>query len=292
VHVVDVDGFFMDVDVVTNAEFAAFVSATGYVTVAERAPDVAALMAQLPPGTPQPASERLVPGSLVFMPTEQRVDLRDWSRWWRWVAGANWRHPNGPESTIADSHPVVQVAWDDAVAYAQWAGKRLPTEAEWEFAARGGMEQREHVWGDAPFDLEHPQAHIYDGEFPTQAATTRVVGSYPPNAYGLRDMAGNVWQWTVDWFHPNAYRADQERGIVRNPSGPPSGMEPGATRVMRGGSFLCSDSYCRGYRVSARNSSAPDTGGPHIGFRTVMTVEQYAVWRRTRATVVDSDQTR
>lgn len=281
VHSVEVSGFFMDTDVVTNAQFAAFVQATGYVTIAERTPDMAALMAQLPPGTPAPPKETLVPGALVFTPTDSAVDLRDWSRWWRFVPGANWRHPDGPESSIAGKadYPVVQIAWDDAVAYANWLGRRLPTEAEWEYAARAGAEQREHVWGDAPLDSVHPQAHVYTGTFPTHAATARPIGSVPPNAFGLRDMSGNVWQWTLDWFDPHLYQS-RISGVVRNPGGPHSAQQPGATRVMRGGSFLCSDSYCRGYRVSARNSGAPDTGGPHIGFRTVMTVDQWHAARR------------
>jgi formylglycine-generating enzyme required for sulfatase activity len=271
----------MDRDVVTNAQFAAFVQATGYVTVAERTPDIAAIMAQLPPGTPAPPAEVLQAGAPVFTPTGTAVDLRDWSRWWRFVPGANWRHPNGPDSSIdgKESHPVVQIAWDDAVAYATWLGRRLPTEAEWEFAARGGMEQREHVWGNAPVNSAHPQAHIYEGTFPTHAATTRPVGSFPPNAYGVRDMSGNVWQWTLDWYNPDEYQT-RAGGVVNNPRGPANAAQLGPTRTMRGGSFLCSDSYCRGYRVSARNSGAPDTGGPHIGFRTVMTVEQWWATRR------------
>ncbi|HEY7566134.1 MAG TPA: formylglycine-generating enzyme family protein [Gemmatimonadaceae bacterium] len=283
-HTVAVDGFFMDRDAVTNAQFAAFVNATGYVTLAERVPEVAALLSQLPPGTPPPPRDRLLPGGLVFAPTESAVDLGDWSQWWRWVAGADWRHPEGPQSSIAgkESHPVVQVAWEDAVAFASWAGKRLPTEAEWEFAARGGAEQREYAWGADAFDPARPQAHIYDGTFPTHGASTRPVGSYPPNAYGLRDMSGNVWQWTLDWFHPDTYSADRARGVVRNPVGPAAGMGPGPTRVLRGGSFLCSDSYCRGYRVSSRNSGAPDTGAPNIGFRTVMTLKQWESWSRAR----------
>ena len=291
VHAVQVSGFFMDRDVVTNAQYAAFVRATGYVTVAERTPDVAQLMAQLPPGTPEPSREQLVPGALVFTPTDDPVDLRDWSRWWRFVPGANWRHPDGPGSSIEgkESHPVVQIAWDDAVAYARWLGRRLPTEAEWEYAARGGAQQREHVWGDAALDPDQPQAHIYEGAFPTHAATTRPVGSFPPNAYGVRDMAGNVWQWTSDWFDAAAYQARAARGTARNPRGPDFAGQPGATRVMRGGSFLCSDSYCRGYRVSARNSGAPDTGGPHIGFRTVMTPEQWHEWRRTQGQAGSSE---
>jgi formylglycine-generating enzyme required for sulfatase activity len=288
VHAVFVDGFFMDVNAITNAQFEAFVKATGYVTIAERAPDAAELLKQMPPGTPAPPPELLVPGSLVFEPTGHPVDLRDWAQWWRWMPGASWRHPEGPESSIEDrpDHPVVHVAWDDAVAYAEWAGKRLPTEAEWEFAARGGEPDSDYAWGDAPFDPAHPQAHIYEGTFPTRPAATKPVGSFSANAYGLHDMSGNVWQWTLDWYRPDTYGSDHSRGLVRNPTGPPAGLDPRdgqpPSRVLRGGSFLCSDSYCRGYRVSARTPGAVDSGASHIGFRTIMTVEQWQRWNQSQ----------
>ena len=275
VHDVVVDGFFMAARPVTNAEFRAFVAATGYVTVAERDVDAAGILRQVPPGTPMPPAEMLVPGSLVFAPAAHVNGLKDWSQWWRWTPGASWRHPGGPGSSVEgkDTHPVVQVAWEDAVAYARWKGGRLPTEAEWEFAARGGLPRAEYAWGDAPLDAEHPQAHIYEGAFPTRAAEPKPVGAHAANGYGLYDMSGNVWEWTADWFWPDAYRHDRARGVVRNPTGP-DGPDPRpgamAARVLRGGSFLCSDSYCRGYRVSARSSAAPDSGASHIGIRIVM----------------------
>ena len=288
VHRVRVDGFFMDAHTVTNARFGAFVQASGYVTIAERAPNVAEIMGQLPPGTPAPDPRLLVPGSLVFVPTAKSVDLRDWSQWWQWTPGASWRHPNGPRSSIEgkDDYPVVHVAWADAVAYAEWAGRRLPTEAEWEFAARGGNRRTQHAWGDDPHDAEHPQARIYQGEFPTHAAAARPVGSYPPTGFGLYDMAGNVWQWTTDWYRPDTYAIDAARGLVSNPTGPSQGLDPRRegmpTRVVRGGSFLCNDSYCRGYRVSARSQGTPDSGASHIGFRTVMTVVQWREWKSSK----------
>jgi formylglycine-generating enzyme required for sulfatase activity len=236
----------------------------------------------LPPGSPEPDASLLVPGSLVFTPTKEPVDLRDWSQWWRWVPGASWRHPRGPGSSIEglDDHPVVHVAWDDAVAFAEWAGGRLPTEAEWEFAARGGQSHAEHAWGAAAYDTGHPQAHIYAGEFPTRDATTAPVGSHAPNARGLYDMSGNVWQWTMDTFSADTYARDHALGAVRNPAGFDTATS--AMRTLRGGSHLCSDSYCRGYRVSARSPNARDSGASHIGFRTVLTVAQWRAWSARR----------
>jgi formylglycine-generating enzyme required for sulfatase activity len=288
IHTVRVDGFFMDTNTVTNAQFAKFVKATGYVTVAERAPNAEELLKQLPPGTPTPDPKMLVPGSLVFAPTTHAVDLKDWSQWWTWTPGADWRRPEGPQSSIdgMEDFPVVQVAWEDAVAYASWAGRRLPTEAEWEFAARAGREREPHTWGAAPYDQAKPQAHIYHGEFPTHAARPQKVGSYSPNAYGLYDMAGNVWQWTMDWYRSDTYQTDHDHGVVLNPTGPAAGLDPRTegqpTKVARGGSFLCSDSYCRGYRVSARSPSAPDSGASHLGFRTVMTAAQWKQPQKTQ----------
>ena len=277
VHAVEVDGFFIDVYTVTNRRFREFVDATGYVTVAERVPDEEALKQQLRAGATLPP-EALVPGSLVFTPTPGPVDLRDWSQWWRWVPGADWRHPAGPGSSLdgLDNHPVVHIAWDDAVAFASWAGTRLPSEAEWEYAARGGGAHAEHSWGEKPYDASRPQAHIYTGEFPRQKASTAPVGSYPPNGYGLYDMSGNVWQWTLDAYDAAAYG----RAMDRNPVNVDTASTP--MRTLRGGSHLCNDSYCRGYRVSARSPNSRDSGASHIGFRTVMTIDQWKVWNRRR----------
>ena len=282
VHPVEVDGFFIDIHTVTNRRFREFVDATGYVTVAEKAPDVHELMKQLPSGTPPPAADKLVAGSLVFTPTGREIPLDDWSQWWRFVPDANWRQPRGPGSSIEglDDHPVVHVAWDDAVAFATWAVSRLPTEAEWEYAARAGNQQSEHAWGAEPYDSAHPQAHIYGGVFPTTDASTVPVGSHAPNAFGLYDMSGNVWQWTADAFRTDTYQSDAGRGVVRNPVGPDTANWP--LRTLRGGSYLCNDSYCRGYRVTARSPNSRDSGASHIGFRTVMSVDLYKAWKRAQ----------
>ncbi|MEM0983786.1 MAG: formylglycine-generating enzyme family protein [Planctomycetota bacterium] len=283
VHRVRVDGFWMDRTEVTNTEFAAFVEATGYVTVAERPVDWEVIAAQLPPGTPKPPDEMLEPSSGVFTPTAGPVDLRNESAWWVWTKGADWRHPEGPGSSIDDrmDHPVVQVSWEDAKAYAEWAGKRLPTEAEWEFAARGGR-QTVNTWGDEPIDPT--RANIWTGVFPYDNdevdgfARAAPVGSFDANGFGLFDMAGNVWEWCADAYDAQLYRdlaAELgQDGVAVNPTGPERSRDPrlpsaAITRVMRGGSFLCNDSYCASYRPSARMASTPDSALSHLGFRCV-----------------------
>jgi formylglycine-generating enzyme required for sulfatase activity len=254
---VTVSSFFLDAHEVTNDQFAAFVVATGYVTLAEQTPK-AGDFADVP-------ADRLVPGAAVFLEREG----------WAYVPGAQWRHPEGPGSGIEGkgNHPVVQVAWEDAAAYARWAGKRLPTEAEWEYAAKAGRDQPEAIWGDAPFDDEAPQANIWQGAFPERNtntdgfATTSPVGAFGPNPWGLFDMAGNVWEWCADWYRPDAYVSASEA----DPKGPADSFDPDEPdqpkRVLRGGSFLCAANYCRGYRPTARMKSSPDTGLMHVGFR-------------------------
>ena len=279
-HRVRVDGFWIGETEVTNSQFRAFVKATQYVTTSERAPSVEEILAQSPPGTPAPPQDRLVAGSLVFTMTNGPVDLPDFSQWWKWTPGANWQHPEGPDSDLdgREQHPVVHVSWDDAVAFAKWAGKRLPTEAEWEFAARGGLIDKPYVWGDDSPSHTRVFANIWQGEFPhknTEAdgfVRTAPVRSFPSNGFGLFDMAGNVWEWCADAYDHDAYSRRAGSAIVANPrvqhSADPRNPRV-VSRAQRGGSFLCNDQYCSRYRPSARLGLSPDTGMSHVGFRCV-----------------------
>jgi sulfatase modifying factor 1 len=269
VHQVTLDGFWIDRTAVTNAQFARFVAATGYVTGAERALD--------PKDFPGVPADKLKPGGVVFHPPSHAASLEDATAWWAYVPGANWRHPDGPASSIEGkaNYPVVQITWADAVAYASWAHKRLPTEAEFEYAARGGLEQRAYAWGSELRPGGKWQANLFQGHFPERDtgedgfAGRAPVASYPPNGYGLYDMAGNVWQWCADWYRPDYYRT----AAARNPAGPRDSydpLEPGvAKRVQRGGSFLCTDQYCARYLVGSRGKGDPDTPTNHAGFRCV-----------------------
>jgi len=283
-HQVAVDGFFIDKTEVTNAEFKKFVDETGYITIAEREIDWEEMKNQLPPGTPKPHDSILQPGSLTFKKTENSVpNLFDYSQWWNWTIGANWKHPQGPGSSIdgKEDYPVVHIAYEDAKAYCDWAGKRLPTEAEWEYAARGGQREAIFTWGTDAEKLSE-NANSWEGEFPTE--NTRIDGfegkapvkSFPPNPYGLYDMAGNVWEYTNDFYNINYYRVLNEDGIVRNPSGAVKAFNPNSPRtpekVIKGGSYLCNASYCASYRISARMGNALDSSQEHLGFRTVSSI--------------------
>lgn len=278
-HRVKVDGFWIDTTPVTNGQFKRFVKATGHVTEAERKPDP-----KLYPGA---RPEMLYAGSLVFLPRPGITDLRDWSQWWNFMKGADWRHPYGKGSHIhgLDDHPVVHVAYADALAYARWAGKDLPTEAEWEFAARGGLEGAEFAWGDELNPGGQQMANTWQGNFPVENLSldgyerTSPVTAFAANAYGIHDMIGNCWEWTQDWFS-SKHPADAAKAccIPENPRGAPmeGSFDPAQPairiprRVIKGGSHLCAPNYCRRYRPAARHAEAVDTSTSHLSFRCVV----------------------
>ena len=270
-HRVDLDGFWLDATPITNSDYEKFVKATGYTTIAELKPD--------PADFPGVAPERLVPGSLVFKPPQHAVPLDDVSQWWAYVPGACWRHPEGPGSIIEgrEDHPAVQICYKDAAAYAKWRGKRLPTEAEFEYAARGGLDQAAYVWGSELRPGGKFMANTFQGTFPNSNSCedgyerTSPVHAFPPNRFGLYDMAGNVWEWCSDWYTPDYYAVSPRK----NPQGPSESYDPTdmpglKKKVQRGGSFLCSEQYCSRFMPGGRGKGDIDTGSSHIGFRCAM----------------------
>lgn len=281
-HPVKVNGFWMDATEVTNADFQKFVEATGYITVAEKVPDWNQLKKQLPPETPPPDPKDLVAASLVYIQPKNKVtNTQDISLWWNWVPGANWRHPEGPVSSIKDrmNNPVVHIAFEDATAYCKWSGKRLPTEAEWEFASRNCQDQKRFAWGDELRPAGKIMANTWQGIFPNENkkedgyAGASPVKSFVPNCYGMYDMIGNVWEWTNDWYDSQAYMRMPKDKVTSNPKGPDKSYDVedryAIKRVVKGGSFLCSENYCVNYRPSARRGQAYDSGTSNIGFRCV-----------------------
>jgi len=285
-HRVKVNAFYMDIHEVTNAQFSAFVAATNYKTIAEREIDWEIIKKQLPLNTIKPDSDVLKPGSMVFFANKEIYNLIDISQWWRWTIGADWKHPYGPRSSIEGKaqDPVVHICYHDALAYAKWCGKRLPTEAEWEWAARGGLKNKIYPWGNLSVDEGIPKCNYWTGIFPTKNTKedgfigVAPIMQYEPNGYGLYDMAGNVWEICEDWYDENYYFSFDLSETQDNPKGPETWnypMEPmDPKRVIRGGSFLCNDSYCSSYRVSARMPNSQDTGMSHTGFRCVKDITQ------------------
>lgn len=284
-HPVAVDGFFIDKTEVTNAQFKKFVDATGYITVAETPIDWEEMKKELPPGTQKPADSILKPGSLIFNRKVQNVtDLFNYSQWWEWKTGADWKHPEGPGSSIdgKDNYPVVHVTYKDALAYCKWANRKLPTETQWEAAAHGKMNGGIYTWGDDESQLTE-KANTWQGDFPTKNtvkdgyAYAAPVGSFSPNSLGIFDMAGNVWEITQDNFSVNYYDELANQGEVTNPRGPLQSFNPEnpylSEKVIKGGSFLCDDSYCASYRISARMGQSLDSSTDHSGFRTVASID-------------------
>lgn len=278
-HKVEINSFWMDETEVTNQQFKAFVEATNYITIAERPLNWEEIKSGLPPNTPKPADSLLQPGALVFQQLTKQVPLNNPALWWRWTIGADWQHPEGPNSNLENKmdHPVVHIAWEDAMAFAKWADKRLPTEAEWEWAARGGKENTIYPWGNENVNEGKPKANFWQGAFPYKNIlsdgylTTAPVKSFSPNEYGLFDMSGNVWEWCSDWLDIDFYKKPNAK--KNNTTGPVVGFNPynpyQQEKVIRGGSFLCNDGYCSGYRNARRMGSSPDTGLNHTGFRCV-----------------------
>ena len=304
-HRVRLTGFWMDRTHVTNAQFAEFVRATRYVTTAERKPDWETIRVQVAEGTQRPPDSEMIAGGMVFVGTDSEVPLDDWSQWWRYVPGADWRHPQGPQSNLdgKEDHPVVQVSYEDARAYARWAGKRLPTEAEWEYAARGGREQATYAWGDEFTVNGQVMANTWDTNarpFPVVsakaggAAGTSRVRTFPANGYGLYDMTGNAWQWVADWYRIDAFQQAVAQpgatGVLVDPAGPADSYdtedrfapERAPKRVTRGGSFLCNVDYCLSYRPSARRGNDPYNPMSHIGFRLVMDAGTWSTMKGAR----------